>query len=265
MTLKKEFGVYKEPTTSFLSGNILNKQLLLMNRFLDMGFLVATSDSAIVLHSPIINYNIKKASVDRHEEYEENRKTYEENLKRNIKLSKKMDKRALQFENMFFMIKKVYPSFCEEMEKKIPEKDYNLYLEQKKKLRKIITKRNNSSDKKLSDELLEYKDSISEIIDLPDFSKACEIEDSFVVSELNKYFEMLKNIPNEERKEQNRPIIEYDNRRISTIMFANEVLKDRKNRIKKYEEILQIIDKLKDKKYIEITALKKNDEKEKSL
>ncbi len=252
--IKKDLDIYKNPNIISIAGNISNKQHLLINRYFDMGFVMATADSSVVVHAPIIYRNDSRSQIERDNDYEQDRESFEQNFEKNIKLSKKLDKRIDALEKMFSKIREVYPSFGKDMESKIPSEDYNLYISQQMKFKKSLTVHAEYSDerKRISDKLLERKDKISEAIDSEDATKACRIEDTFLISELEKYFEILRTLPPEEQKSQNERIVPFENSKIGARELAMHVLQDRKQRVEKYDEILKLFSKLNNKKCVRL-------------
>ncbi len=258
--LKRERDIYKEPVPRTIAGNIGIRQLLLINRFFDMGYIVATSDSSIVLHSPIMHIDLSKTAEQREEEYSRDRKTFEENFARNIKLSKKLDKRFENLDEMFSRIREVYPDFCKDMQSKIPSEDYELYLKQQKRLKKALDRTNTTSYEKVGETLIEQKDRISEVVDSEECTRACRIESAFLIEELQRYFEILRGLPAEEQKSQNKHTIPYENSKISVAQMATHVMTERKQRVKSYDEILKLFDKLKGKKFVRLVSPNKEDD-----
>ncbi len=251
--IKRDLDIYRNPNVISIGGNISNKQHLLINRFFDMGFVMATADSSIVLHAPIVYFNDPRSQMERDNDYEQDKDVFKKNFEKNIRLSKKLDKRVDALEKMFSKIREVYPSFGKDIETKISPEDYNLYMSQQTKFKKSLVARTGYFEeaKRISDKLLERKDRISEVIDSEDATRACRIEDTFLISELEKYFEILKTLPKEEQKSQTEKAISVESGKVSAYELATQVLQERKQRVAKYDEVLKLFRKLNDKKYID--------------
>lgn len=253
--IRKDLDIYKNPNTILIGGNISNKQHLLINRFFDMGFVMATADASIVLHAPIVYFNDSRTQIERDNDYEQDREAFKQNFEKNIRLSKKLDKRVDLLEKMFSKIREVYPSFGKDMESKIPPEDYSLYISQQTKFKKALTGHTGYFDeaKRFSDKLLERKDRISEVIDSEYATRACIIEDMFLISELEKYFEILRKLPPEEQRSQNEKTISFGNGKVSAHELAIHVLQDRRQRIETNNKTKTECDKLHRKREIGFT------------
>ena len=93
---------------------------------------------------------------------------------------------------------------------------------------------------------------MSELIDSEDFSKVCLIEDKFMISEFEKYFEILKTAPMEVQHLHKKCKIPYNETNISVEELAKKFVEKRCNRILKLNQLLELFDKLNSKKYVQI-------------
>ena len=74
--IKRDLDIYRNPNVISIGGNISNKQHLLINRFFDMGFVMATADSSIVLHAPIVYFNDPRSQMERDNDYEQDKDVF---------------------------------------------------------------------------------------------------------------------------------------------------------------------------------------------
>lgn len=250
--------IYENPNSIQIRSNIHTKQNEILNNYYDMGFIASIADNLFVLPSPVkVLFNHTKQYAN--EKYEADTAVVKNNFEKNIKASKKLDKKVSYRSILFSSISKVYPDFCCNMEEKIGTEKYSLYYKEKLALRRILTSTPNSSINDFSSEiLLSYKDRLSCVIDTPEFSEACSIEDEFVISEIEAFFQALSKMPKEKQKPFHRKKLKIGEDYFSTIEIAEKVKTERLNRLKKYSEIQKLYRKLENHPYIKLSV--KDDE-----
>ena len=234
------------------SNQIINVQNEMILHFFDMGFVASTLEDSIILSNPIISNKPGKLREVEESEYEEDKAFVQKYHVRNEKIYKKLVKQAKSRRELFRMIRDVYPEFCQDIDKKIPEEDYQIYMKQQRKLRQLIVRQHTTDyQKRVSDLALERKDKISELIDSEDFSKACMIEDKFMLSEFRRYLELLRLAPNEVQNLHKRHNIPCGEIKESAEGLVKTSIEGRDARILKIKQILELFDKMKTKQYIQ--------------
>ncbi len=246
--------IYKNPNSLQIRSNIHSKQSDVLNDYYDMGFIASIADNLLVLSSPVkdlLHYSKQYAN----EKYQLDTETVKDNFEKNIKASKKLDKKVLYRSMIFSSISKVYPDFCCNMEKKVSTEKYSLYHKEKQAFKRVLnTSLLNPFDKLFSETLLSYKDKLSSVIDTPEFSKACCIEDEFVISEIDTFIQTLSNMPKEEQKPFHRKKIKIGNDYFSTLELAEKMKSERIRRLNKYSEIQKLYKKLENHPYIKLSV-----------
>lgn len=257
----KSDGILEKASTT-ISSELINRQNELVVRFFDMGFVASTLEDSIVLTNPIIHHTPGKQREEEHTQYEEDKAVFQAYYDKNVKVSKKLNKQVETRRMLFSEISDVYPDFCQNMQQKISEKDYKLYAQQQKKLRQIIASKANPLDggKRAAESALIRKDKISELIDSENFSKACLIEDKFVISEFQKYLELLNVASKDVQHTHKKRSIPYGESTISAEELARKTIENRNNRVSKLNQILELFNKVKHKKYIKIPKRDKDDD-----
>lgn len=245
--------IYENPNCLNIKSNISRKTFKMLIEFYDMGFIASIAENLFVLSAPVKNltgYNRKYAA----EKYESDQETSKSNLEKNIKASKKLDKKVAYREAIFESISKVYPDFCKGMESKIGKEKYSLYHSQRNALRTQFSRapRFSEPDPLFSDILLTFKDNLSALIDSPKFSEACSIEDQFVISELDIFMQTLANMPKEEQKPFHRKRLKIGEEYFSTLDVAERLKAERTSRLEKYAEIQKLYEKLNAHPYIKL-------------
>lgn len=251
-------NIYENPNSLNIRANIREKQTEILNEYYDMGFIASIADDLFVLSSPVkclLNHTKKFAD----EKYEADLQTVRKSFEKNVKASRKLDKKVSYRKLLFDSIKKVYPDFCDNMEEKVGAEKYSLYHREKSYLRKIISTISSSSIDEFSSEiLLKYQDRLSDLIDTPQFSEACSIEDQFVISEIYTFIKLLSSMPKEKQKPFHRKKLKIGEDYFSTIELAEKVKLERITRLKKYSEIQKLYRKLENHPYIKLSL--KDDE-----
>lgn len=193
-------NIYENPSIQSIKSNISIKQSKMFLNYYDIGFMASITENLLILSPPIkdlLHYNEKAAKA----KHESDSVVFQDNFQKNIKASKKLDKKVNARQQLFDNIYKVYPDFCHNMEEKVGSSKYNLYLREKTKLKRLLLQGKNYSGNELySQALLNYQDNVSTVIDTPEFSEACSVEDQFLISELDTFFKILSELPKEEQK-----------------------------------------------------------------
>ena len=260
MDNKKEIHnhfIYEQPSYTNIKSNIIIKQSLLLN-YHDMLSVARLADNCLMVRPPVL-YSISGKSHAEHERiFEENHKFFDINFKKNIKASRKLDFQVYSRKELFSNISEVYPEFGQNMKSKISGEDYELYHTYKRNLKSLFTHDVDYKPLEPSSETLKHaQDKLSEVIDSSGFSKACEIEDRFMLSELDTFFDKLPYATKEQRSKLSKPtILREDGQKISTLDLAKRVREEEIARLKKYAEISELYDKLNKKvdknRYIEL-------------
>ncbi len=248
MNNKKEIhshSMYDQPSYTNIKNNISTKQALLLN-YHDMLSVARLADNLLMVKPPVL-YGISGKSRAEHERiFEENHKFFDINFRKNIKASRKLDFLVYLRKELFSNISEVYPEFGQNMESKISGEDYELYHTYKMHLKSLFTHDIDYKPLELSSETLKHsQDRLSEVIDSSSFSKACEIEDKFMLSELDTFFAKLSYATTEQRSKLSKLTINReDGQKISTIDLAKKVREEQISRLKKYAEISELYAKL---------------------
>ena len=186
--------------------------------------------------------------------YQENRLFTVNNFEKNITAYNKLSSRYTSRYELFSKIREVYPEFGQNMNKKISSDDFQLYSQVLRNFKKVTSSIMEYTDTlPASDVLLNQQDKIAEVVDSIDFTRACEIEDKFMISELDTFFKNLSSMPPEVKHGfQKHNILMPDGKKSSYLELAQKVKNDRLKRIEKYGKIYKIYNKLKEHPYIRI-------------
>lgn len=256
--------IYEQPCYANIRTNISTKQSLLLN-YHDMLSVARLADISLMIKPPILHYTFGK-SKDKHEEiFKENHNFFDINFRKNIKASRKLDFLVYLRKELFSNISEIYPEFGQNMESKISGNDYELYHTYKMHLKSLFTHDIDCKPLELSSETLKQaQDRLSEVIDSSNFSKACAIEDRFMLSELDTFFDKLPFATKQQLSNLSKLTINReDGQKISTINLAKRVREEQISRLKKYAEISELYDKLNKKvgenRYIEIKTSEEDD------
>lgn len=238
--------IYDEPTPSSIHSNISTKQSCELSYLFDMAYIAATADNCFYLPHPYKIHHSGKKAQEFETKFNDDTIISAEYLKKNIKASKKLDIHTSSRSALYEEIRRIYPDFCHNMDKKVSEEDLEFYKKNKIQLKKCLYVKEGYSDEiSLRDQLAQYQDNLAKVIDTLDFSKACKIEDTFVLSELDKFFEMYSKLPQEEQHETSNKKIKMQNgNKIGVIVFAQKLKKEREDRIGKYSTIEELYNKL---------------------
>lgn len=250
--------IYEQPMPTSIHSNISLKQSYTLAYLFDMAYIASTADNSLYLAPPYKVSHFGNSIKKYNDKFEEDVKTVAENFQKNIQISKKLDVHTNSRKILFEKIREIYPDFCLDIDKKISPEDLQIYTFNKHKFKKTLNTSNvyfeNISSKDL---LLQYQDNIAQIIDTQTFSKACEIEDKFVLSELSHFFDKLSELPEKEQKSFSKYKIPLrDNSHTTAFELAEKMKKERIYRLERYSSIQMLYDKLKNKHYISFESKK---------
>jgi hypothetical protein len=239
--------IYAKQSYADIKRNLSADQSKLLQYYFDMGLVASTADDAFVVIPPIRLYTRKESE----EQVQANIKNASENFKTNIKTSKKLDKKVDCKFFLFEQIRTIYPDFGKNMDKKVSPSEYSLYTKNKKLLKNALFY-DSQSNNTVANTLLSYKDRLSHVIDTEEFSDACNIEDKFVISEIDMFFKLLKGLPAREKNDISKAKFKQDDKSLSVIDLANKLRTERIERTSKYSEIKKLYNKMRSSKYISL-------------
>lgn len=257
--------IYKNPLYHTIRSNIATKQSYLINHFHDMTFVASCSDYAFVLSAPFKTYAGKKTAEEREKRFQDDKAFTKQLFKKNIEISHKLDAKEKSRAELFKALQTVYPTFGLNMDQKIPKEDYELVHRVRKNFRHVFSSEPQSYDplQPQNEKLLSLQDKLSEVIDSENFAKACNIEDKFMISEIDKFLKLYsKSDPLIARELTHETLLTHDGRKVSPIALARKIRHDRVERTHKYAKISQLYKKLGSGKEIKILT-KPNDDYEK--
>lgn len=159
--------------------NIIKKLL----RYYDLGYILNNLESLIVLPVPFKNIG------ETMEEYNKNKSIYNQTSLEAEKTFLDFENELKQREAIFKYLRTIDPDFGLNMNKKISPEEHNRYLQHLRNLTREISKLSfffKEREKNYTELLLSKKDVLSNIIDSPDNTEMANIEDRFVLSELEK-------------------------------------------------------------------------------
>ncbi len=235
--LEQPKSIYESPTPFAIHSNIASKQTSELIYLFDMAYVAATADNSFYLPHPYKIHHSGKNAQKFEEQFHADTEFSNEYLKKNVKLSKKLDVHSKSRLDLYDSIREVYPDFCRNMNQKISPEDLEFYKQNKSKFKKCLSSRDSYSDEiPLQEQLLEYQDNLAKLIDSSDFSKACKIEDTFVLSELNIFLEKYASLPLQEQSEfakKKITIKQFDGKKnkIGVLTFAHQLKEERENRV----------------------------------
>ncbi len=249
----EKFEIYKKHSITEIRSNISKFQNSLLSMH-DMAFVASLADNSIVLSAPIKYPKLGSHADIAEKHYQENRLFAAENFAKNITAHNKLSAKYNSRSELFSRIREVYPEFGQNMNIKISSEDFELYSQVFKKFKKVISTDTDYTDTvSAQDILLNQQDKIAEVVDSIDFTKACEIEDTFMISELDTFFKKLSSMPPEVKHSFQKHNIQMpDGRKASSFELAEKVKSDRIKRLEKYGKIYRIYNKLQKHPYIRI-------------
>lgn len=255
--------VNASPTPHSIHTNIATKQSMELSYLLDMAYVAATADDSFYLPHPYIVHHSGKNAQMYEEIYNKNLEFTNEYFQKNIETSRKLDMHSKPRFSLLDDIRTVYPDFFHSMDKKISQDDYVLYRKNKTELRKCLSCSSVSySEEKLSEEvLLSYKDNLAKLIDSLDFSRACQIEDTFVLSELEMFFQKLSELSVEEQRDfASKEITIKEGQTVNILDFVSKMQNERISRLEKYSTIENLYNKLENQSKLKLKIKEVNNE-----
>lgn len=253
-------SIYEEPTYNSIFHNITSKQTYALSYLLDMAYVARTADNLFYLPKPYKIAHAGKSAKIFEEKFNSDVAFTSEYFKNSIKSSKKLDFYVDPRKELYGLIQTVYPGFCHKMEEKISPEDYEFYKKNKVNLKKCLSWHENYSATLLSkDVLLSYQDNLAKLIDTLDFSKACKIEDTFVISEINVFLDEFSKLSQEEKEgfakhKIKLPSNSKNKKSIRALDFIQEIFNERVDRINQYSSIEELYTKLNSKKQINLVV-----------
>lgn len=222
----------------------------------DLAYVARLADSSVVLPVPIIVFGGRTAEKTL-ESFNSDKDFTNEYFKTNLIANNKLERKEGQMSGLVSLIAELYPSFGKDMKDKIASSDYELYLREVKKFKAAITNITAYSPKTTAhDSLLAKQDKIASVIDTLDFTQACKIDDRFMIDELSHFIELVNKLPEDQKTKFTSPsILSMDGRkRLSSIDLASSIIDERQGRIIKQNEIIELYNKMKSKKFIQSPA-----------
>lgn len=231
--------IYDSPTYYDIRNNISIHQSSLILQYHDLAYVASLANDSLVMGAPIKHSPPGKMLEEYNKIFAENCEFATTNFRRNIKLSRKLDSHLYTRAQLFSNLRDIYPDFGQNMRLKVSKEEYDLYHSTMVNFRKSLSLDfTNEPLEVFSETLAAAQSKISEVVGTFGFSKACEIEDRFIISEINTFFAELAKAPAEQQLKTKRSTIELeDGTKISTIDFANKIREERISRLKKYAEI----------------------------
>lgn len=227
----------------------------LLRNYYGLSYVASQADKTVVLNGLVK----KTTGIDSKEEYnrrfeadtEFSRKHHAKVAGRLVDISIYRESQVRFFED----VRAIFPSFCVDPEKKMGTEEYAAYKHATSALRNIVTLPISKEETGQSQEevLLGVQDKISDITDNQDFTNACRIADSFLASELESFLSFAETLSPEEiekLKHQRYKVISYiDGKRVegryNTLSYAQRMLQEKQEKLKKYEEIEKLFEKIK--------------------
>lgn len=239
----KKQSVYENPTPINIRCFLRIKQsdLFIMH---NLAFLAGISDKTVILGTPLRYWSHNQEYLKK---FESDVEFTRRNVKKNLEACHKLENEANIQKELYNKIKTIYPDFGKNMNKKISEEDYNFYHNQVIKVKRVICDdKKYDKDTPASEIYLSALDKISSVIDSYDFTKACDIEDRFMISEFDIFFKKINEKSSDEIKTfRKQNIHTASGEKKSCITIAQEKKATRQKRLKKYEYVYTLYEKMK--------------------
>jgi len=241
-------------TPAFIHSSISAKQSYLLLNLLDMSYVAATADNLIYLTRPFKVASTSKKSKENNDLYEKNTNTFNENFETNKKSLRKLAIHMNTRNQLFERIREIYPDFGLHMQEKTSPEDYETYISSKKDFKKTLLKQTSySNDSDLEDILEDKRNNISRVIDSKKFSKACQIEDTFILSELGIFLDKFSELPQDKQAEFRKvKITKSKKSKVDIIDFINRLKNETTKRLEKYKTIQDLYKKMENHPYINL-------------
>lgn len=258
---EEKIDINNTPTPSSVHTNIIAKQSTELSFLFDMAYVAATSDNSFYLPHPYKRHHSGKNAQKYLDKFNSDISFTDNYFNSTLELSQKLDMHSTSRLELFSEIRKIYPDFCHNIEEKMEPEDFDFYKQNKTNLKKCLSSPYPYSHEISSEDILfEYRDKLSKLIDTLDFSKACKIEDSFVLSELNIFLQKLSELcPEKQLEFSNKEISINDNESINALDFVIKLQNERIDRIKKYSTIENLYNKMQKQSYLRLNIRKTKD------
>lgn len=240
-----------------IHSSISTKQSYLLGHLFDMAYVASTADNSLYLPRPFKaahNYATAKKYDDL---YKKNVEIVDKNFDANKKVNKLLTVHIDERMQFFERVKQVYPGFCADFQSKVTPEDYECYIANKKAFKKVLFKNATfNGDTDLEETLLNARDSIAKVIDSKEFSKACQIEDSFVLSELGVFLDKFAELPPEKQAEFRIQKIQKskNSKKVDIIDFTTKLMDEKVKKLAQYETIQNLYKKLEEHPYINLVV-----------
>lgn len=244
-------------TPTSLHSSITTKQSYLLSHLFDMAYVAASADTAVYLPRPFKVARISEKSQKYDDIYNQNIKISDKNFETNKKANKSLTMRLDSQMQFFGRVREIYPDFGLNFKEKVSPEDYETYTTGKKNLKKVLFKTYQfSGDSDLSEYLENARNDISKVIDSKEFSRACQIEDSFILSELGIFFDKFAELPPEKQAEFKKAKIQKskNSKPVGILDFANRLKSEKEKKLEQYETIQNLYKKLENHPYINLVV-----------
>lgn len=245
-------------TPSAIHSSINTKQAYLLSHFFDMAYIASTADDSIYLPRPFKIAHTSTALAQKYEDlYRRNIAVSDENFEANKKVNKLLTIHMDTKMKLFEIIKQVYPEFCSQFQEKVSPEDYETYITSKKAFKKVLFRTNTFDGAYDLEEILENtRNDISKVIDSKEFSKACQIEDSFVLSELGAFLDKFAELPPEKQSEFRKQKIQKtkNSKKVGILDFVDKLRNEKIKKLEQYETIQSLYTKLENHPHINLVV-----------
>lgn len=244
-------------TPTALHSSISTKQSYLLSHLFDMAYVASSADTAIYLPRPFKAAHTPGTSQKYENIYRQNVKISDKNFEANKKTNKTLTMRMDSQMQFFGRVREIYPDFGLNFQEKISPEDYETYMAGKKNLKKVLFKSYPfSGDSDLGEYLENARNDISKVIDSKEFSRACQIEDSFILSELGVFFDKFAELPPEKQSEFKKAKIQKskNSKPVGILDFANRLKSEKEKKLEQYEAIEKLYTKLENHSYINLVV-----------
>jgi hypothetical protein len=226
----------------------------LLRGYFDISYVASQADKSIVLNGIFKRTTGIKSKEEYNKRFEADT---EFTRKHNDKVAKRLiDLRAYHEVQVSFFkdVRAIFPSFCVDPEKKMGAENYSFYKHEASALRNVVTLPISKETEQPQEEtLLEVQDKISDVTDNQGFTTACRIADSFLASELEAFLSFVETLSPEEinklKHQKYRVFSVVDGKRVegryNTVSYAQRMLHEKQEKLKKYEEIDALFEKAK--------------------
>lgn len=244
-------------TPTAIHSSISTKQSYLLAHLFDMSYVASTVDDSLYLPRPFKSAHNPLTAKKYEDLYWKNIKISDKNFEANKKVNKLLTVRIDSRMQLFERIRQIYPEFCKNFQGKVSPEDYEAYTTGKRNLKKVLFKETPfNGDTDLEETLLDVRDRVAKVIDTKEFAKACQVEDSFVLSELGIFFDKFAELPPEKQTEFRRQKIQKskNSKKVDIIDFAKKLADEKTKKLQQYETIQGLYKKLEEHPYINLVV-----------